>query len=520
MLKPLPIGIQTFRDIIDGGFLYIDKTRYIYELIRYSKGVYFLSRPRRFGKSLLISTLDEIFSGDRERFKGLWLYNSDYQWQTHPVIRIDFSRLSVKTAEELESALDYFLEDIALQYGLSLRGFNYLSRFDNLIMQLGRDKQVVILIDEYDKPIIDHLDNLDEAKRIREVLKAFYTVIKSQDQYIRFVFLTGISKFSRVGIFSGLNNLSDLSLLAEYSTLLGLTEAEISTHLQDYINAFAEQQKITNKEMQQQIRYWYNGFCFAADSEPVYNPFSTFRLLKERHFFNYWFETGTPTFLINMLKQRQYDLTQLEHLELKESAFSTYDLENLALIPLLFQTGYLTIKGYDPAKRLYQLSYPNYEVEEAFLDYLLSSYSQIDRGVSGQPLWQLTEALQNNDLETFFKVLRVFFANIPYDIQLSHEKYYQTVFYLIFALIGLQIDAEKRTQRGRIDTVVELPDRVYLFEFKLDQSAEAALAQIHQKNYAEGYLNQARTVHLVGVNFDSRQRIVSDWVLETVSLSG
>jgi hypothetical protein len=517
MLKPLPVGIQTFRDIIDGGFLYIDKTRYIYELIRYPKGVYFLSRPRRFGKSLLISTLAEIFTGERERFQGLWLYDSPYQWQKHPVIRLDFSRRSVKTAEQLETALDYFLAQIARSHALKeLQGYDYQSRFDDLIMQLGQQRQIVILIDEYDKPIIDNLDNLDEAKRIREVLKTFYTIIKSHDQYIRFVFLTGVSKFSRVGIFPGLNNLEDLSLRPAFATLLGLTEAEISAYLQDYITAFAEQQKITNREMLQQIRHWYNGFCFAADSEPVYNPFSTFLLFKEQRFSNYWFETGTPTFLIDLIKRRRYDLRRLEQLELNEQAFSTYELEQLELTPLLFQTGYLTIKGYQPDKRLYRLAYPNYEVEEAFLGRLLSSYSLIEKAFSDQPLWQLVEALQNDDLKTFFDVLKVFFANIPYDIQLPYEKYYQSVFYLIFALLGLRIEAEKRTQRGRIDTVVEFSDRIYLFEFKLDGSAETALQQIREKGYAEGYRGQAKTIYSVGVGFDSRERSVSGWKLETI----
>ena len=516
MLKPLPVGIQTFRDIIDGGFLYIDKTRSIYELIRYPKGVYFLSRPRRFGKSLLISTLDEIFSGDRERFHGLWIYDSSYQWQTHPLIRLDFSLYTISSAEHLEKIIDSFLEDLALQYNLALRGFDYQTRFRNLIAQLSEDLQVVILVDEYDKPLIDNLTNVDEAKRIRDVLKAFYAIIKSQDQHIRFVFLTGVSKFSRVGIFSGLNNLSDISLRPQFATLLGLTESEISAYLQEYIDTFAEQQKITPEEMRQQIRHWYNGFCFAAESESVYNPFSTFRLFEEQRFANHWFETGTPTFLINLIHQRNYDVRQLDHLELHEMSFSTYELDELQLLPLLFQTGYLTIKSYDPERRLYRLSYPNYEVETAFLERLLNAFGRYPSGFSEGHLWRLVDALQAGDLKAFFDILKILFANIPYDIQLPYEKYYQTIFYLIFALMGLRIDAEKRTQRGRIDTVIEFDDRVYLFEFKLNDSAAAALAQIHHKAYADGYKHQAKTLYLVGVGFDSKQRSVSDWTLEII----
>jgi hypothetical protein len=352
------------------------------------------------------------------------------------------------------------------------------------------------------------------------VLKAFYTIIKAQDEHIRFVLLTGISKFSRVGIFSGLNNLEDLSLRASCASLLGLTETEIKSNLTGYIEQFAKQQNMTPGQLLQKIRHWYNGFCFAADSESVYNPFSTLLLFKEQRFTNYWFETGTPTFLINLIKQRDYDVRQLERLEVEEMAFSTYDLARLQLLPLLFQTGYLTIKGYDPDTQLYRLSYPNYEVEHAFLQYLLEAFSQAGDGFNGSYLQRLIDALKTTDLNAFFETLKIFLAQIPYDLQIRHEKYYQTVFYLLFALVNLRIDVEKRTQRGRIDTVVELSDRIYLFEFKLDGSAQTALEQIKEKGYAEGYYGRSKTLYLIGVNFDSKQRSVSEWLTETVTPGG
>ncbi len=303
MLKPLPVGIQTFRDIINGGFLYVDKTRYIYELIRHSKGVYFLSRPRRFGKSLLLSTLDEIFQGNKELFKGLWLHDSAYQWQKHPILRLDFSLHRIQTAEELEESIKRHLRRIAKDAGFVLEDGPYYAQFEELIRLLSREKQVVILVDEYDKPILDNINQSDEAMRIRDVLKGFYTVIKGLDANIRFVMLTGVSKFSRVGVFSGLNNLSDLTFRPYFATALGITEAELGEYFQEHIQNYCKSTGTAEEQFRTQIRQWYNGFCFAPDSESVYNPFSTLRLFEEQRFSNFWFETGSPTFLIKPSKR-------------------------------------------------------------------------------------------------------------------------------------------------------------------------------------------------------------------------
>ena len=520
MLKPLPIGIQTFRDIIKGGFLYVDKTQYIYELIRSPKGVYFLSRPRRFGKSLLVSTLAEIFAGNRELFQGLWLYDSPYNWEKHPVIRIDFSLYQVKSAAELQRSIKTHLRRIAREHQVSLGEGEYHEQFAELILELAAQKQVVILIDEYDKPLIDNIENVPEAQRIREVLKGFYTVIKGMDAYVRFALLTGISKFSRVGVFSGLNNLVDLTLNERFATALGLTEAEIRDNLKEHITAFAQKEGITTDEVVQQLRRWYNGFCFAGGGQNVYNPFSTFLLFYHQHFSNYWFESGTPTFLIKLIKERNYDIQQFDQLMLEELAFSTYEIENLAIVPLLFQTGYLTIKGYDPQKRLYRLYYPNYEVENAFLTYLLSAFSEIEHALSSGHLWRLIEALQAGNLETFFDTLKIFFAQIPYTIQLKAEKYYQTIFYLLFTLIGLRVEAEVTTNVGRIDAVIELEKNVFIFEFKLDGSEQTALEQIKTAEYYQRYRRARKAIHLVGVNFATQQRGVAGWLVERIADEG
>jgi len=519
MLQPLPIGEQTFRKVSEGGYLYVDKTRYIYELIRYPSGVYFLARPRRFGKSLLISTLEEIFLGNKELFRGLWLYTSDYQWTAHPVIRLDFSRHSVKNAETLERVIDYFVEELARTHQITLRGFDYQSRFDNLVVQLSEKfapNKVVILIDEYDHPIINNIENIEEAKRIREVLKGFYTTLKALGGHLRFLLLTGVSKFSRVGVFSGLNNLEDMTMDPIFAAALGITEAEIDQYFGAYVAAVATHTGVTPETLRQQMQYWYDGFCFAQDGERVYNPFSLLQFLKKQYFNNYWFETGTPTFLIKLIQERNYDIHQLKELQLEGLAFSTYEIENLEILPLLFQTGYLTIKAYDPQRNLFTLYYPNYEVENAFLTWLLSAFSHVDNTLNVNHLWQLFDALKANNLKDFFQVLALFFARIPYDLHLKQEKYYQTIFYLIFTLLNLRIDAEKRTSRGRIDTVIELANAIYIFEFKLDSSEQIALQQIKDNGYADLYRGRGKTIHLVGVNFASQQRGVAGWQVETL----
>jgi hypothetical protein len=512
MRKPLPIGAYTFRDIVEGGLLYIDKTRWIYDLVQHPKGLYFFSRPRRFGKSLLLSIFHEIFQGEKELFHGLWIYESDYQWPQHPVIHLDFSRERVYTAAELEEFISSYLEEIAEENGIELAPAPYQRRFHRLIRQLAKSgKKVVILIDEYDKPLLDNIENLPEAIAIRERLKAFYTVIKAMDAHIRFVFLTGVSKFSKVGVFSGLNNLNDITMHPGYAALLGLTEEELKSHLIDYIAAFAAEEGMTTDEMMARIRHWYNGFRFAAGDVNVYNPFSTLLLLEQKRFANFWFDTGTPSFLINLIRNKGYDIENVEMLNVPETVFSTYEIESLNVVPLLFQTGYLTIKDYDKTKQLYRLYYPNYEVENAFLNVLLKSFNNTQNELVEQHLWDLVEALKANKLDDFFATLAIFFAQVPYPIQLKDEKYYQTIFYLIFKLLGLKIDAEVVTNQGRIDAVVELTDHIYLFEFKLDGTAEEALAQIKTNRYYERYQSSAKQILLVGANFSTEKRRVDGW---------
>ena len=514
MAKPLPIGIQSYGDLITGGFLYVDKTKWIYEMVRYPKGVYFLSRPRRFGKSLLLSALEAIFLGRRELFKELWIDGSDYAWNPHPVIRIDFSQFRVTSAGELPQALIRQIRMIADRYQVNLRDGFYYEQFADLIIQLSRQGKVVVLVDEYDKPIIDNIENIDETKQIRDVLKGFYEVLKGLDDYLRFVMLTGVSKFSKVGVFSGLNHMKDITMDNRFGALLGMTQEEMETSFADYIQTFSMNSGIHAPDLVAEIRRWYNGFCFSKACVPVYNPFSLLLLMDMQDFRNYWFETGTPTFLIRLLKTRNYDIQDLENMRVDELAFSSYEVDDLKPVALLFQTGYLTIKDYDPVSRLFRLSYPNFEVKNAFMRYLLDAFSTADTAMTGGYLWELVTALRAGDMSKFFDVLQIFFAGIPYDIQIKQERYYQTIFYLIFKLIGLQVGVEVRTSRGRIDAVAELEEGVFVFEFKLGGNAKRALTQIHDRGYAKPYTGGTRPVYLIGAVFGAKGQGVVDWKME------
>ena len=510
-MKRLPIGIQTFRDIVQNDYLYVDKTEKIFDLVNNPKGVYFLSRPRRFGKSLLISTLNEIFEGNKELFNDQWIYNADYAWEKHPVVRIDFSKSKARNSDELINYIVYQLDKTAQLYGITLEQTQYDIKFDELLTKLSGINKVVVLIDEYDKPIIDNIENKELAIELREILKGFYTIIKACDEYIRFVLLTGVSKFSRAGVFSGLNNLKDLSMGMKYSSLLGITREEMEDSFKDHIDQFAESEGVSKPELIEKITDWYNGFCFSGTCEKVFNPFSMLLLFDNARFSNYWFESATPSFLIKLIKEKELDLKRLDGIKVDESAFSSYEIENLKVVPILFQTGYLTITDYDKERMEYTLAYPNFEVKNSMTKCLAEAYSFVERELVHGYAWNLIDALRGHDFDTFFDTLRIFFANIPYDLQISKEKYYQTVFYLIFSLIGLKVEAEVKTNKGRIDAVIIDKD-IYIFEFKFDGDKDQALNQIKDKKYFEKYQGKGKKIYLFGVEFADRN--VGEWVVE------
>ncbi|MDQ1354784.1 MAG: hypothetical protein QG657_5093 [Acidobacteriota bacterium] len=482
-MKNLPISIQTFRDFINEDYIYVDKTKSIHDLFARGGKYYFLSRPRRFGKSVLISTLAEIFSGNKELFKGLWIYDK-IQWTQYPVIHLDLSKVTFKTPAILEKALAARLEKIAADFNFQLDHKLFLKeKFEQLVEKISQKQKVVILVDEYDKPLIDYIEagKIETAKKIRDVLKSFYSVIKGLDAHLRFVFITGVSKFSRVSVFSDLNNLVDITLAENYATLLGYTEAELQHYFSPYIKQLAEKRGISSDDLSKTIRKWYNGYSWDGENF-VYNPFSILNLFGSSSFENFWFSTGTPTFLIKLIKNRKIEPMEFENLPVKSHVFNSYDLDNLNIAALLFQTGYLTVKQVtrEDEVKTYVLSYPNHEVRDSFLSHLFGEYTQKDMDFGARLLDRIRNAVKAGDIEGFIGEIKSLFASIPYQIFMGKkEAYYHSLIYLILKLSGASVRCEDTTNNGRIDAVLETGTRIYNMEFKMG-SAKEALAQIKE----------------------------------------
>lgn len=511
MAQNLPLGLQDFRKIIENDFKYIDKTRYIYEMCR-TPGAYFLSRPRRFGKSITLAVLQELYLGSRDLFKGLWIQDH-WDWsRTHPVLRISFSALGFQEIG-LKAALEQELQQIALSKGIQLSTIGVASMFKELIVELSQENKVVVLIDEYDAPIINYLGKaIDKAYENRELLKSFYTVLKDLDSHIQLVFITGVSKFSKVGIFSGMNNLTDLSMHPQYATMLGYTQQELESNFAEELDATATQLQLSKEELLDQLRWWYNGYRFHSDADRVYNPVSVNNFFNRREFKNFWFETGTPSFLINLLKEEGiYNFTNDPQ---PEQSFDTFELENLNVYGLLYQTGYLTIKSRNPFG-LYELGYPNHEVEYAMNGYLFEAFSGLRYG-EGLPLvFKLETLLRNQQLEQVMQILQSMFKDIPYQLHEHYpEKFFHAAIHLLFTYMGLSVHSEVCMADGRADAVVETPTHIYLFEFKLDQSADVALNQIRQKQYYQAFWQKGKPVLGVGVNFSTQTKNIKDWKVE------
>jgi len=503
-MKNLPIGIQTFSEIINDNYLYIDKTRDIYNLFAHGGKYYFLSRPRRFGKSLLLSTLKEIFSGHKELFRGLWIYDK-IQWKAYPIIYLDFLGLKYNNSGELCKTLEFLINQNAKSAGIQLKESGYDKRFNELIQKLANKGKVVILVDEYDKPIISNIENKDIAKENRDILRTFYEAIKSSDEYVKFVFITGVSKFFKVSIFSGLNNLNDISIDDKYSTFLGYTDKELKHYFKDRLGT-ADGQKLDN------IKRWYNGYSWDGEYF-VYNPLSILLYFDKDNFRNYWFSTGTPTFLVNTLKESDIPVIELEKIETDDSILESFDIENIDVTALLFQTGYLTIKEKTVTadETIYRLSYPNKEVRESFLKHLLIGFTGQQSILNFKILRKLKSSIHGNDLNTFFNTIHSLFASIPYNLFIGNrESYYSSIIYLLLQLAGISVEFEKETNIGRIDAISETENHIYIMEFKMGTSEEA-LAQIKEKKYYEPYLNSSKSIILVGIGIDSGERNITDY---------
>ena len=528
--RKLPVGIQSFKDLREKDFLYVDKTEYLFQLVNNGKA-YFLSRPRRFGKSLFLSTLAAYFLGQKELFTGLYLEKAEEEqaaqenraaWEAYPLLYLDFNAKNYIDEQVLIDILNLHLNEWEAHYAIPNTAGAPEDRFRLLIAALFKQtgKQVVILVDEYDKPLLQTMGvNETLNEQYRNMLKAFYSVIKTCDQYIRFAFLTGVTKFSKISIFSDLNNLRDISMEEDYAGICGITQEELEANFQPEIQVFATRQDLTYQQAHAELKQWYDGYLFHPAGEGMYNPYSVLSALAKREIRSYWFSTGTPTFLVNYLKEAHYFIPDLDgNVELNESGLETYRAVAENALPILFQSGYLTIIGYIKEARMYKLGFPNDEVRYGFLENLLPAYSGLPLGDTGKSVWQFVQDIREGKVDSFMERMQSLIAGIPYDnfaeknVKLR-EQNYQTAVYLIFALMGQFVQTEVHCSTGRADCVVYTADSIYLFEFKLtgNGSAEDALNQIKEKHYAEKYLVDGKKIVLIGSSFDEKTRTIKEW---------
>jgi hypothetical protein len=511
-MKKLPIGLQTFSHLIEQNCVYVDKTAIIHQLITQGS-YYFFSRPRRFGKSLLVSTLAAIFSGKKELFAGLAISNMSYEWKKHPVVMISLSDIPCTNPERFEVGLKNYLQKIAKKYDIVLSlELSPGEMLRQLVIELYAQGPVVLLIDEYDYPILQHIDDSVIAVQMRDVLRDFYIVVKGLDPYLRFVFLTGISQFSKTSIFSGLNNLNDISLSDRYNALVGYTRLELVNYFQEYFISAAEKFGRSFDQLLEEVKVWYDGYRFTReeDFDPIYNPFSVLLFLDKKAFSNYWFATGIPTFLIKLLKTRHYPMQKFEGIEATEGELGQFEVDDINLKTLLFQAGYLTIKSYDHEIRNYVLDYANKETIDGLSEYIIKSMVGVESPNVNKMALELLKAFVQFDCDKIFALLTHFFADIPYTIQIGEEKYYQTIFYLILKMMGADIIVEYPTNTGRIDAVLQTKDTYYIIEFKINSTAIKAIEQIESKKYYQPYENNGKKIVLVGIAFDTTARNVSE----------
>ena len=520
-IRKLPIGIQDFEKLRKDNCLYVDKTQYVYQLARTSSP-YFLGRPRRFGKSLFLSTLKAYFEGEKELFEGLKIAELEKEWVKYPVIYLDFNRESYSNISSLEIVIDDILQKYEQQYGVPSISKSLSVRFSNVIAEARKKTgmSVVVLIDEYDKPLISSIDNLALNKEMRTILKGFYGILKAEDANLRFVFLTGVTKFSKVSVFSDLNQLDDISLNEKYSGICGITQIELEENFVSEITALAEKMKKTYDETLFELQKLYNGYHFSENLIGVYNPFSLLNTFSAQKYRYYWFATGTPTFLVNTIKNTGFDVQKLENdVKIAAASIMDYRMDAGSLIPLLYQTGYLTIKDFDNKYNEYILGFPNEEVKYGFLNELfpvfLSNHDYYDSFSASR----FTRTLESGDTETFMRILQAFYVSIPYDVETKEnkdERYYQFIFYLLFKLMGQFVETEVKNNKGRTDAVVKTENSIYVFEFKMDDNgtAEDALKQINSMDYAIPYSADHKKIVKIGVEFSQTKRGIKRWLIE------
>ena len=514
-LKRLPVGIQTFSEVINLDCLYIDKTEYIWNMVHLSKYI-FLSRPRRFGKSLLVSTLQAYFEGKRELFKGLAMERLEKEWVEYPVLRFDMSLGKHMEKDQLERYLLYIVEENEKRFGLSSNHPDPNVRMKSLITSVYEKtgKKVVILIDEYDAPLLDVVHEDTMLPVLRNVMRNFYSPLKDCDPYLRFVFLTGITKFSQLSIFSELNNLKNISMRPDYAGVCGITEEEMLTQMTDYIDDFAQAQQITREETITGLKRQYDGYHFTWPSPDIFNPFSLLNAFQDHDYTNYWFSSGTPTYLIEMLRKFNAVPSKIGGGRVLASAFDAPTENMKSITPLLYQSGYVTIKDYNRATRLYTLDIPNNELRVGLMDSLLPNYVAEYADEGGTTIGYMYEALLNEDLDRMFRLLQAYLLTVPYCDNANSEGHYQQLLYVIFSLFGRYVDVEVHTPTGRVDIVMKTAKALYLFELKLNMSAQAAMDQINLKDYASKFALSGLPIVKVGINFNPERRTIGDWKIE------
>ena len=515
-LKRLPVGIQTFSEVIDLDCLYIDKTEYIWNMIHLSKYI-FLSRPRRFGKSLLVSTLQAYYEGRKDLFKGLFIETVEKDWTEYPVLRFDMSLGKHMEKDQLERYLLYILGENEKRFGVISDSQDPNVRLKNLISSVydKTGKKVVILIDEYDAPLLDVVHEKETLPMLRNVMRNFYSPLKASDPYLQFVFLTGITKFSQLSIFSELNNLKNISMRPDFAGVCGITEEEMLTQMTDYIDDFAEAHQITRKETIEGLKKQYDGYHFTWPSPDIFNPFSLLNAFQDHDYTNYWFSSGTPTYLIEMLRKFNVVPSKIGGGKVLASTFDAPTENMKSIIPLLYQSGYITIKDYNSASRLYTLDIPNGEIRVGLMESLLPNYVHEYTDDGGTTIGEMYLALLNDDLNEMFRLLQAYLLTVPYCDNANSEGHYQQMLYVIFSLFGRYVDVEVHTPTGRVDIVMKTAKELYLFELKLNMSAEAAIKQIDLKDYASKFALSALPIVKVGINFDPERRTLSDWNIVT-----
>ena len=476
--KLYPIGIQSFEKLRNDGYLYIDKTALIYKLVK-TGSYYFLSRPRRFGKSLLISTLEAYFQGKKELFDGLAIAGLEKDWVQYPILHIDLNISKYDSAQDLDDILNDYLTNWEALYGAAPSETSLALRFKGVVKRACEKtgQRVVILVDEYDKPMLQAIGNKELQEKYRNTLKPFYGVLKTMDSCIKFALLTGVTKFGKVSVFSDLNNLDDISMWNE-------------------------------------LKRNYDGYHFTHNSVGMYNPFSLLSAFKRREFGSYWFETGTPTYLVTLLKKHHYDLERMAHEETDAQVLNSIDSESTNPIPVIYQSGYLTIKGYDERFGIYRLGFPNREVEEGFIRFLLPFYANVNKVDSPFEIQKFVHEVEVGDYDSFFRRLQSFFADTPYEMVRELELHYQNVLFIVFKLVGFYVKVEYHTARGRVDLVLQTDRFIYVMEFKLDGTAEEALRQINEKRYAQPFELDSRKLFKIGVNFSAETRNIEKWIVE------